>query len=178
MRTLSVVNVVSNAAIVGPWVPACAAKHLMMQLQHLNLGRNQLVGSLPETWSRLTSVSPVGLTWLLHASAAAAAGLQNMLREIDQSLTLRRTSARSHHYGAWWSYTQLTLKCTMLRSNVLGPEWSLIEWVECQKLHFVCAKVRLLLQLIYLSLSQNQFSGTLPSSWSKCKVSHAARLVL
>ena len=50
-------------------------------------------------------------------------------------------------------------------------EWS-------QTLHRVCAKVHLLLQLLYLTLSQNQFSGTLPSSWSKCKVSLAARLVL
>ena len=45
-------------ATVAPGVLSMCRKVLLMQLQHLNLGRNQLVGSLPETWSRLTNVSP------------------------------------------------------------------------------------------------------------------------
>lgn len=32
-----------------------------MQLQTLSLSKNQLVGSLPETWSNLTNVSPTGV---------------------------------------------------------------------------------------------------------------------
>ena len=34
-------------------------KQLFTQLQHLSLAYNQLVGTLPETWSNLTSVRPV-----------------------------------------------------------------------------------------------------------------------
>lgn len=44
-------------------------KHHMMQLLHLNLGSNKLVGSLPDTWSRLSSVSPLdGASAMVHAT--------------------------------------------------------------------------------------------------------------
>ena len=34
-------------------------QQLWLQLQELHLSNNQLVGSLPEAWSKLTNVSPV-----------------------------------------------------------------------------------------------------------------------
>ena len=46
-------------AIAVPECFAYVAKHFLMQLLHLNLGSNKLVGSLPETWSRLSNVSPL-----------------------------------------------------------------------------------------------------------------------
>lgn len=50
--------------------------------------------------------------------------------------------------------------------------------MKCHTLHCACPQAHLLLQLVSLLLAQNQFSGTLPSSWGESKVSHAARLVL
>ena len=48
---------------------ACVAKRLMMQLLHLNLGTNKLMGSLPKTWSRLSNVSPCnGASAMVHAT--------------------------------------------------------------------------------------------------------------
>lgn len=55
-----------------------------MQLQHLNLDRNRLVGSLPETWRRFTSVSLTTRADLLippvlvYASDSAAAAAVNL----------------------------------------------------------------------------------------------------
>lgn len=52
-----------RSAMHSPWpcspVVECADKESLMQLQGLILSSNQLVGSLPEDWSSLTSVSPI-----------------------------------------------------------------------------------------------------------------------
>lgn len=49
---------------------ACVAKHLLLQLENLSVNRNQLVGSLPKTWSRLINVSYINranLLLIVHA---------------------------------------------------------------------------------------------------------------
>lgn len=49
--------------------------------------------------------------------------------------------------------------------------WSLPPLI-CFHVDEVYIKALLLLQLLYLDLSGNRFSGTLPSSWSYCQVSN------
>ena len=49
-----------------------------MQLQELNLSSNALLGSLPETWGNLTSVSPchsLDLPMIVHVFCQGSLGL-------------------------------------------------------------------------------------------------------
>ena len=71
---------------------AYVAKQLMMQLIHLNLGSNRLVGSLPETWSRLSNVSPLdGASTTVHATVVLqhSSQLHRLLKhELDTATLL------------------------------------------------------------------------------------------
>ena len=80
LLALSFINALyrrSTSATVVLEYLACVANQLLLQLEYLGLSNNQLVGSLPGTWSQLTSVSYVNganrnLMMLVHAVAVLA----------------------------------------------------------------------------------------------------------
>ena len=164
-----------------------AKGQLRVQLESITSRGNELVGSLPETWGSLTSVSPfigsMGCCQCIHSLFPrpfnSKHGCVGCCKPKSQGVAL--TISRHRHVYNLVCAAALVVYHQDEAPLKIGFVSAVVAIGLCGKIcscHRVSIlKPRLSMQLKSLSMEQNHLSGALPSSWAGLiQASHASKL--